>query len=345
MAIRRQRVRALRGDLATTSLFARLCRDRSGTVGMLFGIMFMMVMMITAIAIDYGRTEMEWQRIQRAADAAALAASHRLGTLDQDVSGVEVAERFFRANTDDRTYEALTKIELDAVNGEVNVVARGNVGTSLLNAARIRNMGIQASSRVVKGDGTVEVALVLDNSGSMGGQPIADLKTAAKSLSNVLFTGADHSERVKIGVVPFSGAVNVGSGYRDADWIDGSGASPLNGANFSSNVPRLQMFDRLGTPWRGCVEARSAGLDVTDDAADPSAPATLFVPMFAPDEPDSINAGGNSYPNNYIADDGGACTPQPIVCLSYDRRGRCTKSQKQPIPAAEAQSRICKYEG
>ncbi|MEZ5818972.1 MAG: hypothetical protein R3D44_18030, partial [Hyphomicrobiaceae bacterium] len=105
------------------------------------------------------------------------------------------------------------------------------------------------------------------------------------------------------------------------------------------------MFDRLGTPWRGCVEARSAGLDVTDDAADPSAPATLFVPMFAPDEPDSINAGGNSYPNNYIADDGGTCTPQPIVCLSYDRRGRCTKSQKQPIPAAEAQSRICKYEG
>ena len=46
-----------------------------------------------------------------------------------------------------------------------------------------------------------------------------------------------------------------------------------------------------------------------------------------------------------IADDGGACTRQPTVCVSYDRRGRCTKSQKTPLPAAEAQSRICKYEG
>ncbi len=311
----------------------------------MFAVTFMMVLLITAVAIDYGRTELESQRIQNAADAAALAASHRLGTTDQDETGIAVAQRFFNANTGGRNHEALQQIILDADSGEVRVVASGSVGTSFLNAIGVRSLAIRASSRVVKGDGTVEVALVLDNSGSMAGQPIADLISAAKSLSGVVMSGSDNSERVKIGIIPFSGAVNVGSQYRDSDWIDASGASPLNGANFASNVPRLEMFNRVGVSWRGCVEARGGSLDVTDTPADPSDPATLFVPMFAPDEPDSNNDGGSNYANNYIADDGGACTPQPVVCVTYDRRGRCTKSQKSPLPPAEAQSRICKYDG
>jgi Flp pilus assembly protein TadG len=325
------------------ALAARYRLEHSGSVGFLFAIMFMTVMLITAVAIDYGRTELEWQRIQHAADSAALAASHRLGTADQDESGMDVAQRFFKANTGGRDYEP--QIVLDSDRGEVRVTAAGSVGTSLLNAVGVRNMAIRASSRVVKGDGTVEVALVLDNSGSMAGQPIADLISASKSMSGVVMSGADNSDRVSVAIVPFSGAVNVGAGYRDADWIDSSGASPLNGANFATNVPRLQMFDRVGVSWRGCVEARSGGLDMTDTTADAANPATLFVPMFAPDEPDSDNNGGASYSNNYIPDDGGACTPQPVVCVTYDRRGRCTKSQKTPLPADEAQSRICKYDG
>ena len=35
--------------------------------------------------------------------------------------------------------------------------------------------------------GTFEVALVLDNSGSMSGSRISDLKTATKNLTNILF--------------------------------------------------------------------------------------------------------------------------------------------------------------
>jgi hypothetical protein len=39
--------------------------------------------------------------------------------------------------------------------------------------------------------------------------------------------------------------------------------------------------------WAGCVEQRPSPYDVTDAAPDPSKPATLFVPMFAPDETDN----------------------------------------------------------
>jgi hypothetical protein len=39
--------------------------------------------------------------------------------------------------------------------------------------------------------------------------------------------------------------------------------------------------------WAGCVEQRPSPYDVTDAAPDASNPATLFVPMFAPDETDN----------------------------------------------------------
>lgn len=318
--------------------------DEAGSVGIFFALTCLTVMLVIAVSIDYGRADLEHQRVQRAADAAALAASHRLGLPDQDVSGQDVALRFFKANTDGRTNEQIESVVLDATRGEVRVRVGGTVFSSLLNAVGINSIGIDAGSQVIKGDGTVEVALVLDNSGSMAGQPIADLKTAAKNLTNVVFTGSAQSERVKVSVVPFSSAVNVGAQFAASAWIDHAGQSPLNGANFATDLPRLDVFAKMGVAWKGCVEARPAPHDVTADPPVAGHPETLFVPMLAPDEPDSVNAGGKTYPNNYLKDDGGSCPPQPVTCLSYSRRGNCTSSVTTPLAPADAQSRMCKYD-
>jgi Flp pilus assembly protein TadG len=319
-------------------------RDESGAIGVVFALVFMVPLLMVALAIDFGRADLEMQRIQRATDAAALAASHRLGLDDQETSGPDMARRFFDANVSKQAAERVESVTLDAVKGQVVVSSGGTIFTSLLNAVGLRNIGLQARSRVVKGDGTIEIALVVDNSGSMAGQPIADLQAAAQSLTQVVFTGAEDSDRVQMAIVPFSGAVNVGSDNRVSPWMDEAGLSSLNGANFSANVARFTVFDRMGVSWRGCVEARPAPYDVTDAPAAGATPDTLFVPMLAPDEPDSVNSGGQSYNNSYLVDDGGTCTPQPTVCTSYNRRGACTNWQKTPIPAAEAQARLCKYE-
>jgi hypothetical protein len=83
--------------------------------------------------------------------------------------------------------------------------------------------------------GKVEVALVLDNTGStvQNGSPKLDnLKTAATSLIDQLAAAATNPDQVKVGVVPFSMTVNVGSKYATAPWIDATGASPVNGEIF-----------------------------------------------------------------------------------------------------------------
>ena len=126
----------------------------------------------------------------------------------------------------------LDSVTLDATKGEVAAKAKGNMLTSLLKAVGINEIGFKANSTVKRGKGTVEVALVLDNSGSMAGTYIADLRTAAENLVNVVFTGFEGTDKVKVAVVPFAASVNVGPANANAAWMDTMGLAPVHFENF-----------------------------------------------------------------------------------------------------------------
>jgi hypothetical protein len=123
---------------------------------------------------------------------------------------------------------------------------------------------------------------------------------------------AANTTNVKIGVVPFTEFVNVGTANKTATWMDQTGASSLGNDNFDSDdndttaytgaVNRFALYDALtNVDWEGCVEARKQPYDTTDEL--PVSGDTLFTPEFAPDEPDS---GG--YANSYLNDRPTACT-------------------------------------
>lgn len=323
----------------------RFAGDERGVVAVIFAIAFAGFFLMAAIAIDFGRTETEHMRMQNALDSAALAASHSLGLPDQDTAGPRAADAFFKANTIKHAdVGALSQVTLDSDKGEVLAKARGSLLTSLLKAVGIHQIALGSSTTVRKGKGTIEVALVLDNSGSMAGTPVADLRVAAQNLVNVLFAGYEGTDKVKIGIVPFAASVNVGTINRNAPWMDTTGIAPGHYENFAENRSRFDLFPQMGASWNGCVEVRPSPHDVTDSLPSTSTPASLFVPMFAPDEPDSANAGGASYDNNYLSDMGGDCPVPPVTCLRYSRRGNCREwSQPPPLAPAEAQARVCKY--
>jgi Flp pilus assembly protein TadG len=324
----------------------RLAGDEKGVVAVIFAITFSAIFLAVAVAIDYARTQTEVVRVQNAVDAAALAASHRLGLPDQDVTGRQDADAYFKVNTSKHKDVGVLKgVVMDADKGEVIATAKGNMLTSLLKAVGIKNIGFGSSATVKKGKGTVEVALVLDNSGSMAGQPLNDLIVAAKNLASVLYAGYEGSDKVKVGVVPFAGAVNVGATYQGAAWIDSRGLSPAHYENFAEQRTRFQLFGALGVGGGGGVGGRPPPHPRTDSVPMQSLPASLFVPMFAPDEPDPANAEGNGYANNYLSDTGGRCVPPTPTCVHTSRRGRCTSWSTPAVPAAEAQARTCKYDG
>ncbi len=101
-------------------------------------------------------------------------------------------------------------------------------------------------------------------------------------------------------VVPFTSAVNVGTGNASASWIDRTGTGNISDTNFDNDdnetntftrpVDRIALFSQIGQSWGGCVEARindgsTRQYDTDDTLPDTTKPDTLFTPYFAPDEP------------------------------------------------------------
>ncbi|HEU0061019.1 MAG TPA: hypothetical protein VFR19_14160 [Hyphomicrobiaceae bacterium] len=344
--LRSQAERGTEGKGGGPPRLRRLAGDQWGVVAVIFASAFSAIVLAVVVALHHTRPPTEAVGRQQALLAGVVAATHRLDLPEPDVAGRQDADAFFKVNTLNRQDGgARQNPVMDTDKAETVATAKANMLTNLLKAIGIKTSGSGSSATVKTGRGTVEVALVLDNSGSMAGQPMSDLVVAAKNLTSVLYAGYEGTDKVKVGVVPFAGSVNVGASNQGAAWIDSGGLSPVHFENFAEQRTRFQLFAALGVSWGGCVEVRPSPHDVTDSVPTRNVPASLFVPMFAPDEPDPDNAEGNGYSNNYLSDSGGRCVAPTPTCVHMSRRGRCTSWSAAPLPAAEAQARTCKYDG
>lgn len=304
----------------------RLRRDETGAVLPIFTVFMVSLLLVTAIGVDYGRALVVKQKLANAADAAALAVGAD-PTLTQDEADAK-ALAFIKAHFPDADFGDLLdyKVVMDASKVDVNVSAR--LQTTFLKVARVDTIDVGVHSEVLRQQRDIEVVMVLDNTTSMSQSAcrrcetkIEQLKTAANKLVTILFGDSATSEHVKIGLVPFSGTVNVGTDKIGSGWLDENGDSHLQteDLNLTSNMSLLDLFDRISNvSWGGCVRARiqddlpGTDLDLTDAAPVAGTPDTLWVPYFAPDEPDNSGGGGPfggsvTYLNNYLGDGSVSC--------------------------------------
>jgi hypothetical protein len=112
---------------------------------------------------------------------------------------------------------------------------------------------------------TLEVALVLDNSGSMselghGSSKVRFdlLKDAAKQLVDQLAGQAQMmkqiSKPVQFSLVPFAASVNVGPTNQGAAWLDPNGISPVQHENFDWTT-----MSSSASPWGTAKYAQNVG--------------------------------------------------------------------------------------
>jgi Flp pilus assembly protein TadG len=283
---------------ALASRTHRFARDRSGNIAIMFAILVIPLMGIVGAAIDYSSAYRAKSRVQYALDATALAVNRSIGTLNDDELR-EMAATLFAGNLGSGPPASLSVVDIQESSREVTLKATTSVDTKFMGILGIDVLSLAAASTTVAGGQTLEIAMVLDNSGSMSGRKISDLKKAAGSLADTMFGGKDRSDTIKIGVVPFAASVNVGPEQRTSPWIDSTGVSPIHFENFDADVSRFELYDNVrNEDWPGCVETRPYPLDVLDTTPTPDVPESYFVPMFAPDEPD----GQNNTLNNYLND-------------------------------------------
>lgn len=175
----------------------------------MFALMLPVLLGAIGVSLDFAQAYMVQQRLAQALDAAALAAAG--SSTDPDVIEQKVKD-FFNVNYPEEKLGVAFTPEVE-VNGQtITVSGHAQYGTNFVSVLGIDSIEVGASNEVTRIVGTnIELALVLDISGSMAGQKIIDLKEAAKSLIDTVVYDNQEDYYSKIAIVPYSVAVNVGA--------------------------------------------------------------------------------------------------------------------------------------
>jgi Flp pilus assembly pilin Flp len=346
-------------------LVRRFRDDERGVFAVLFGVFAIVLIAAAGAVVDFTRIELARTKAQQALDSAALGLQPKMfltTPYTEDQYKTTASALLVERLADSAITAVVDTARTNVADGTLHLEGVITVPTAFVALIGIPNVRARITSEATRKRLNLEIAMVLDNSGSMStwidadrdGRKDSNEKTrmenlilAARCATDVLLSGttdctasnlatedakAANTTNVKIGVVPFTEFVNVGTANKTATWMDQTGASSLGNDNFDSDdndttaysgaVNRFALYDALtNVDWAGCVEARKQPYDTTDEL--PVSGDTLFTPEFAPDEPGVAthnqynNNDESGYANDYLPD-------RPSVCTNKDE-GSWTK--------------------
>jgi Flp pilus assembly protein TadG len=232
--------------------------QNTGATAIVFALSIPMFIGAAGVAVDLAQAYNIKTRLGNAVDKAALAAGSTTGSLS---AIEEQVERFIAANyQEDRLGEAYD-VEVTFGDGNVRVTASARVPTTFMRILGHDYIEVHQETIVKRELAGVEVALVLDVTGSMAGNNITALRTASTNFLNIMFSRISDPEYLRIGIVPFSASVNVGAvGTGFVNWPTSDPYKTPASIVYNSGT--------TGTTndWRGCILERASPLDTRDDA-------------------------------------------------------------------------------
>jgi uncharacterized protein YegL len=256
----------------------RFCRDRRANVAPIFAFSMVPIVGFVGSALDYSRANAVRSALQSALDSTTLMLSREAQNLGgQDQIKIK-GEAYFRGQFNQLIQPAAEVLLVDAkfdtpVQGSFQLTMTATVKVDMTFMGVVQKImastnpdtiEISASSEVKWGMKRLELALVLDNTGSMAqSSKMSNLKTASKNLLTTLKIAAKKLGDVKVAIVPFDTTVKPGTAFKDEWWIDYT----ENGISKND--------------WEGCVEDRNKGpnsvnYDVRDAAPVEGNPDTYF---------------------------------------------------------------------
>lgn len=275
----------------------RLLRDRRGSAAIMIALAALPLMLAMGVAVDGMRAWLVRSRLVTAVDAAALAGGRNLNlaaaTRDAEVQGM-FWTNFQKTGVDptDPTRwlgfmgasapqpSICARPACTGVDGStLRVTGTARLPTTFLRLSRafggpdLDTVTLRWSSKSRRADLGMELALVLDVTGSMGsnltpsafgsvsnnGTSIDALRLAAGDLISILYGSNESLPNLWVSVVPYTTTVNIGTG--NAGWL------AAGQRDFGRYAPRS---------WLGCVEARHLAGNDQNDATPAAAPFNAF---------------------------------------------------------------------
>jgi len=265
----------------------RFRRDQTGNVAMTFGIAMIPIIACVGSAVDYTRAASARTAMQAGLDAAALMLSKDAQSMTTAQLEAKAAD-VFMANFNHKDVEGIvvtpTFATLEPGRFSLQISVSGRVPTTFMGIWQ-DYIDISASGEAVWGIKRLELALALDNTGSMSSSnKMTQLKAATKVLLTTLQNAAKKAEDVRISIVPFATDVNVGTNNRTASWIRWDEWEAANGTcSRSSYTSKSRCTSNNGTwtpksksNWNGCVWDRDQNHDVTNTETSSGTKATLY---------------------------------------------------------------------
>ncbi|MDP6389515.1 MAG: pilus assembly protein TadG-related protein [Alphaproteobacteria bacterium] len=225
-------------------------KNENGSIGMFFALALIPVVGFVGIAYDSARIYSVKSRLSESLDAAGLAAGRAVFSPTRDAE----ATMFFNANFPDGYMDSTVApptIAVDEAGETITVTGSATVPTTFMRLFGNEDVVVSARSVIVRQNRGMELALVMDNTGSMrSGGKIDAMKSASRDLIDIIYGDDETVNGLYVALVPYTATVNVGAD-RSA-WLD------AGDRYFDSPSP----FEP--TEWKGCVEARTAPLDQND---------------------------------------------------------------------------------
>ncbi|MBM3609474.1 MAG: VWA domain-containing protein [Alphaproteobacteria bacterium] len=224
-------------------------RNDSGNVAMMFALAIVAIFGVVALALDTTRQTQTNSAAQTLVDSVALALARDAGTLSAAQLSLR-AQQLYNGQAGNGPGAGLTVTALYTAspNKTLTINLSASIPTTFGQIFGVATLPIKASATVPVSSRPAQIALVLDNTGSMNGQgKLAALKTASVNLVNEIeAASAKSAETSKVALVPFAKSVKIGTASAGAGWLDWTSfAGPQN-------------------LWQGCVTDRDQPNDANN---------------------------------------------------------------------------------
>lgn len=229
--------------MAKTNILRRFRDDKSGSAYVLAALSMMPIFGMIALAIDYTNQDRVYTDLETATQTVALHLAKRvaLNPSGSPAAFEEEGKKLLEALVSEPvTYD---KFAVDVDAGRVQIIAKSQVKTYFMHLFGYDNLDARVQTESRFGRKNIEVAIAIDNSGSMDtnaaayGQKFKSRMDSAKSGAKTLIKVATdsvadlESAEIKFSVVPWNHHVRVPNEYlgsgdsQDAWWIDWAGRS------------------------------------------------------------------------------------------------------------------------
>lgn len=343
-------------------LAGRFGRDRGGNFMVMAGVVMGLLALAVGFAVDLGQMMNARSALSNAIDAAVTSTARDLttGTATED-EATKIIKVYLDANSTGgiltNNQIVIDKVTLDRTQYTLQVAAHVDVPLYFPLFGTEKTRRVSQTGAAVYSFRQLEIAMMLDLTGSMKGTKIQDLKAAAVNAVNIILKDQSPTRpRVRIALVPYANSVNVGSSLAASSvYVETKESerkqAPANTAPRS--VANSSNPNNCATERKGDYQYLDAGPDVsmvnrdlylkpfangeTKYAASAQCPSAAVMPL-TNDQTALVNR------INLFVEDGGTAGHIGVqwswYMLSPNWAGVLAESQK---PAAYDPSRVGKY--